>query len=266
MKPVIKASIRERRNAMTGWIVGISAFIAINILVYSSISTQARSLNKALDNLPAGAKALFGSANGDFLSPVGYLNSKLFYLILPLLFTLLAVTLASRLLAREEEDGSIELLLARPLSRTRLLFAKLTAGLVLLLGVGLVTFAVTAICIKTSHYETGLGQVAGAYGLMLLLSLLFGSVAWAVIGIGRFGRRAAVGIACFVALGSYLFTSLESFAGWLKWPAKVLPYHYYDSAGVLNGHINWRHVSGMIIAAIVILALAFIGFRRRDLA
>jgi ABC-2 type transport system permease protein len=248
-----------------GWSIGISAYIALNILVYSSISAQARSLNKALDNLPPAAKALFGS-NGDFLSPVGYLNSKLYYLILPLLFTMLAITLSSHLLAREEQNGTLELLLARPVSRAKLYVAKLVAGLVVLLGVGAITLAVTAICIKTSHYDISLGRVVLANVMTLIMSLLFGAVAWMVVGIGRFGRRASVAIAVFVALGSYLVTSLEGFAHWLHWPAKLLPYHYYQPADILNGRYNWGNAIGMLIAAVILLVIGYYGFRRRDLS
>jgi ABC-2 type transport system permease protein len=265
MKPIIRWSIWERRGTIIGWSAGISAYIAINILVYSSIATQAQALNKALSGLPPTAQALFGTNGGDFLSPVGYLNSKLYYLILPLLFTLLAVNLANSLLAREEQSGTLELLLARPISRGKLLLAKLIAGLIIVALVGLITLAVTAICIQSISYDISPWRVMQAHALTLLLGLLFGAVAWALVGVGRFGRRASVGIAGFIALGSYLFTSLESFASWLKWPAKLLPYHYYQPTAVLEGSFNWRHAGGMLLAALIILGIAFLGFRRRDI-
>jgi ABC-2 type transport system permease protein len=265
MIPIINAGWRDRRGSAIGWVIGIGAYIALNILVYSSISAQAQSLNKALDNLPPAAKALFGSS-GDFLSPVGYLNSKLYYLILPLLFTVLAINLGNHLLAREEQNGTLELLLARPISRNRLLLAKLIAGFIVLVGIGLISLLVTIICIQAINYDVSLWRVTQATGLTLLMSLLFGAVAWALVGIGRFGRRTSTMIASFVALGSYLFTSLEGFAHWLRWPAKFLPYHYYNPTAVLNGAYNWWNAVGFAIATVIILAIAFIGFRGRDLS
>jgi ABC-2 type transport system permease protein len=265
MKPIVRWSLWERRGGAVGWSIGISIYIAINILVYKSIGSQAKVLNQALNNLPAGAKALFGGS-GDFLSPVGYLNSKLYYLILPLLFTMLAITLSSHLLSGEEQSGTLELLLSRPIARSRLLLAKLLSGLIVMLSVGLVALAVTVICLQAINYDVSLWRVTEAMAMTLLISLLFGSVAWAITGIGRFGRRASVGIACFVALGSYLFSSLESFAGWLKWPAKLLPYHYYQPTAILQGNYNWWNAVGMLIATLIIIVIAFLGFRRRDLA
>lgn len=265
MRPIIKTDLRDRRGSALGWSIGIGAYIALNVLVYSSISTQARALNKALDGLPPAAKALFGSS-GDFLSPVGYLNSKLYYLILPLLFTMLAITLSSHLLAREEQNGTLELLLARPVSRAKLYAAKLIAALIVLLGVGLISLLITAICIKASHYDISLGRVVLAHVMTIIMSLLFGAVAWMVVGIGRFGRRTSVAIAVFVALGSYLITSLEGFSHWLRWPAKLLPYHYFQPSDILNGRYNWGNAIGMILASFILLVIGYYGFRHRDLS
>jgi ABC-2 type transport system permease protein len=264
MKPIIEHSLKARRGSVIGWAFGISAYIALNILVYGSIKDQANALNQALQNLPKAAQALFGGSS-DFLSPVGYLNSKLYYLILPLLFTVLAVTLANSLLAREEESRTLELLLSRPVSRSRLLLAKLLTGFIAVLGVGLVSLLVTLACIKAISYDISVWHVIQATAMTVLISLLFGSVAWALVGIGRFGRRASIGIASAVALGSYLLSSLEGFADWLRWPATLLPYHYYDPTAVLRGTYNWWNAFGMIIAALAILTVAFIGFRQRDI-
>ncbi|MBI2368924.1 MAG: MFS transporter [Deltaproteobacteria bacterium] len=50
--------------------------------------------------------------------------------MLPLLLSVLTIGLGSRLLAKEESEGTLELLLARPVSRAKLLAAKAMAGLV----------------------------------------------------------------------------------------------------------------------------------------
>jgi ABC-2 type transport system permease protein len=265
MKPIIRWSLWDRRLAIVSWSAGIGAYIAINILVYSSISGQAEALNKALDNLPVAARSLF-SDSADLLSPAGYLSSKLYYLVLPMLFTILAINISSHLLSREEQDGTLELLLSRPISRSKLLAAKLITGFVVIGAIGLATLLATAICIKASSYDVSLARVVQAQAMTILLALVFGSIAWLFVGLGKFGRRASVGIASFIALGSYLFSSLEGIASWLKWPAKLLPFHYYQPTAVINGTYNWSNAVGLAIAAIIITALAFVAFNRRDIA
>jgi ABC-2 type transport system permease protein len=179
---------------------------------------------------------------------------------------MLAITLSSHLLAREEENKTIELILARPVSRLRFWISKLIAGFIVLAAVGSVSLIATIICLKSSHYDIAISRVVAATIMTLILSLLFGSVAWAVNGLGRFGRRASLGIAWLVLLASYLFTSLEGFANWLRWPAKLLPYHYYQPSSILNGQFTWANAIGMVIASLIILTVGYLGFRQRDIA
>src|SRR5215207_1866462 len=193
MKPIIHWGVRGHRWSIIGWTWGISAYIALNILVYSSIRDQAQDLNKVLTSLPPAAQALFGAQGGNFLSPVGYLSSKLYYLILPLLFTMLAVSLSVKLLGREEQDGTLELLLARPISRGKVLLAKLASAFAISLVVTLLTLAVTIICARAIDYDIETVRLAQAAAMTLLLSLVFGSVAWLALCVGRLGRHASAG-------------------------------------------------------------------------
>jgi ABC-2 type transport system permease protein len=265
MKPIIRWSLWDRRWSIFGWTLGISLYNIVVVTTYSAISGQAQALNKALDNMPASTRALF-SDSGDLLSPVGYLSSKLYYLVLPMLFTILAIMLSSHLLSREEENKTIELLLARPISRAKLLFSKLTSGFIVVVAVAALTLAVTLICVKASGYVIPVWRVVEVTAVMTLMSLLFASVSWLVLALGKVGRRTSIAVASFIALGSYVFSSLETIASWLEWPAKLLPFHYYQPSNILNGTYKWWNAVGMLIATLIITGLAFIVFNRRDLA
>jgi ABC-2 type transport system permease protein len=265
MRPIIRWSLWERRWSIISWSAGIAIYNIVVISVYKSLSGQSQALNKALDSLPNSTRALF-SDTGDLLSPVGYLSSKLYYLVLPMLFIILAINLSNHLLSREEENGTLELILSRPVSRGKLLASKLLSGAAVMLAIGIITTLVTIACLKTTSYDVSILRVVEATGVMLLVSLLFGSVAWLVLAFGRFGRRASIAVASFIALGSYLFSSLESVASWLEWPAKLLPFHYYQPSAIINGSYDWWNAVGLALAFIVITALTFAAFRRRDLA
>ncbi len=67
----------------------------------------------------------------DFISPVGYLNSQLFFLMLPIILGIFAISLGSDALAGEEGRGTLDLLLSTPLSRRKAVlekFATMLAG------------------------------------------------------------------------------------------------------------------------------------------
>lgn len=264
MNPVIRWTLWQRRWSILWWCIGITAFISLELGVYSSIRGQAQQLNAVLERLPESVRALMGG-NTDLFSPVGYLNSRIFYLLLPLMLSILTIGLGSSLIVREETSGTLELLLSRPISRVRLLLSKALAGFLNLLAVWLVGLMSILILVRLVKIDVPLSRVIFAASMAGLLALLFGALAYCVAAFGSIGRGASVGIASLVGLGSYIIASLESSVHWLDWPAKLLPYHYYNPTNILNGAHPWSVVAGYLVIILVLSVISWLTFRRRDL-
>lgn len=265
MIPITRLTLWQRRWTILWWTLGVGLFIAFIFAVYPSIRNSSAQIDKSLQNIPASAKNLFTDTN-DFLSPVGYLSSQCYFLLVPLLFIFLSVSLGSSLLAREEQEGTIELLLSRPVSRNRLLIAKAAAGTIILVVVGLVIAMVGSLLCRVIGFD-GV-KAAGVFFTTIMcldIALLFGMLALAMTALGRLGRGGAIGISVLLALASYLFNSLDKTLTWLVWPARLLPFHYYHPADMLqSGRLNYPEAAGMLIASLVLLSLALAAFRRRD--
>ncbi|MDO8592129.1 MAG: ABC transporter permease [bacterium] len=265
MRPIIKWNLWQRRWSIFWWCMGITAFVSLELGVYSSIRSQAAQLNQALERLPSSVRALMGGSTDPF-SPVGYLNSRLFYLLLPLLLSVLAIGLGSSLIAREESNGTIELLLSRPISRGKLLISKALAGLLVMAVVVIVSTLSILGLVKLVNIDVPLAYVAFAALMASLLALVSGALAFAMCALGNAGRGASIGIACLVGLGGYIVSSLEASVHWLSWPAKALPYHYYNPINVLRGSYTWG-VAAMFLGIIAVLgAISWLAFRRRDIS
>src|SRR4051812_6360705 len=129
MNYVIMWTLKQKKLSILCWCIGIVAFVSLELGVYSSIKGQAAELNQALSNLPSSVRSLFGTS--DLFSPVGYLNSRIYYFLLPLILSVMTIGLGSSLIAKEESSGTIEHLLGRPISRGRLLLAKAVSGLLI---------------------------------------------------------------------------------------------------------------------------------------
>lgn len=262
---IIAAELKRRKWSTLWWCVGIGVFVAFILAVYPSFSDSAAQLDKSLQNIPDSARELFTDTN-DFLSPVGYLSSQCYYLLVPLLFSFLAIGLGSSLVAREEQSHTIELLLSRPVSRTRLLLHKAAAGFIILSVVGLVTALVGGIMLQFITFAGVKPLSVFLVTIMALdFSLLFGALAFMLTAMGRFGRGAAIGISTLLALGGYIIASLDKTLTWLAWPAKFLPFHYYHPADILRGHFTGAEALGMVVVTAVLIFFAWIAFRRRDI-
>lgn len=264
MKPIIRWTTWQRRWSTMWWSISIFAFIFINMIFYPSFKDQAEQLEKTFESLPPAAVQLFGGST-DFFSPIGFLNSQIFFLMLPLLLGILAIGLGSSLIAREEQDKTIELLLARPISRSRLLMSKALAGTAVLAVVTIVGLITTVLISRLVDLDVPSSTIALATLNCFLLALSFGALAFLLTTVGR-ARGASLGIAALIAIGGYLVSSLSGTVDWLKIPAKAFPFHYYQSEAILRETYNWNNA--IFFGAIILLCGVFswLSFRRRDIS
>lgn len=264
MISLIKWNLWQRRLSTFWWILGVSAFNFINLIFYPSFRDQSEELNKSLEQLPRAAKQLFAGSS-DFLSPVGYVNSQIFYFLLPLLISVLAITLGSSLVAKEEREGTIELLLSRPISRAKLIVAKAISGMILIVSITLASFLVIILTAKIVDLEVPIGNMLNTTVAAVALSTCIGSVAFLITMIGKSGKALSVGVSTFIALGGYVVVSLSGTAEWLKIPSKVFPFYYYRSESILRGNFEIKYMIFYIIVITTCSVLSWIFFRRRDL-
>ncbi|HCM52182.1 TPA: hypothetical protein DIS56_03585 [Candidatus Saccharibacteria bacterium] len=263
MWAVLHWTFWQRRWSTLWWCTGVSSFIILSLSFYASFRDQAVQLNEVLSRLPNAAHALISDTT-DFLTPEGFLSARLFYLLLPLLLSILAIGLGSSLIAKEEDRGTLEVLLSRPVSRVKLLAGKALAGLIIVLAVSLVSLITAVVVCRLVKLEVAFDRIILATLLSTLLALVFGVIAFAVAAHGR-ARAASVGIATLFGIASYLISSLDEVVEVLRFPAKLLPYHYYRPGEVLVGNFNWRFVTILVSVIAVLILFSFLSFRQRDL-
>lgn len=264
MRGLITWGLKQRRWFMIWWMVGIFALIFVNLIFYPSFRDQTAELEKTFSQLPDSVSSLI-SDTGDIFSPSGYLSSQVFYLLLPMMLGILSISLGASLIGREENDGTIELLLSRPISRTTLLRSKALIGIVIVVGVGLfgtITTVVMSTLVKLdvpsmNIFLTGLAAI--------LLAVCFGAMALMITTLGRGARVASIAVAALFAFGGYILASLKSNVEWLKWPSKVFPFDYYHPGDILNGTFNWQNLWYMVGFLVLSAAISVVSFRRRDL-
>jgi ABC-2 type transport system permease protein len=266
MMAIIRNELWQRRRGLVWWVVGVMALISIDMLLYKSIKQDTQDLNKLVNSMPAGIKALF-AGNADFFSQTGFLSGRIYYLLLPLLLSIFTIGVGSGLIGKEERQGTLELLLARPLSRIKLLLGKFGAGVVLMAILGFFALLTALICLRPSGIDAvSFKEITLVTLNTILLSALFGTIAFTLSCFGGKVRGMATGLAALIAFGSYLLASLESLVSWIVWPARLLPYHYYNPNGILEGHTyGLKSLLGFGIVIALMLVAAWIGFRRRDI-
>ncbi|HEX4813212.1 MAG TPA: ABC transporter permease subunit [Nonomuraea sp.] len=260
---VIAKSLRDYRRALFWWTAGISAFLSMYVSIYSNVRQDPEVFSaQAMAKFPGALRDLMGGMQ-DLSSGAGYLQSVVYQLFVPMLFIVCATLLANRAIAQPEESGTLELVVALPVDRRRLVLARFAALVTALAVVAVVTLVVVSVAADAADVGVPFERILAAHTGVLLVALFFGTVALTV-GAAT-GRRVVAGAVTGVwAVAGYMVITLGQSVdaiAWLKW---VSPFHYYAEGRPLYEGLPVGDYL-VLAGAVVVLALsAVLAFDRRD--
>jgi ABC-2 type transport system permease protein len=262
-RSVAAQDLYARRRSLLGWSIGIAALAAAMVGFWPAVP-DAPEMERLLEGVPEGLLAVFGIAEvDDLFSPAGYLDSQHFALMAPLLFLILVVGIASRTIAGQEEDGTLEMLLAQPVSRRQVLLQKAAALGVAVSGVTVVQLAALYIAAVAVGLDIGIGPLVAIHVHLLALTLVFGALGLAV-GAGTGSRGTAVGAVAGVGVVGYVVDAFAPIVGWLEPFRPASPFHLYRGADPLGEGLHPPHVAVLLLVAVLLVVVGIAAFERRD--
>jgi ABC-2 type transport system permease protein len=258
--------VRDRRRSFLGWSVAAVLLILMTVVFYPTIRDQP-SITDAVKAMPDALKATFGLDDAVPLSsPEGYLQGRLFALTLPVALVIFAISLGARAIGGSEEDGDLELLLAHPVSRTRVALERGAAVAALVVGLGVVFTALLFALAPPFGALDGIpiGRVVAACAGAVTLALAHGAVAFTTGALtGR--RSTAVAVGTAVAAGGYLLQGLLAAARSPDAARFLSPWHWYLRHNMLVEGVDPVAFLLPLAAVLVLAVVAVVGFGRRDL-
>jgi ABC-2 type transport system permease protein len=245
--------------------VGLAAFGwgALIPTVYVGFSAAFRQLVNS-GTIP---KELLSFGSGNFFTIPGALTLGLEHPLAIAFVGIFAVGASAGAVAGEREKGTLEVLLARPISRRELYVTVMTGVLIL---VGLVVAAmllgqVVGLTIQGLTGEVSLGWMP----LVFLNGLLLWS-AFATFGMAAsvsFDRLSpALGLTMAYLLINYFLEILGSLWRDAAWSQQYSLFHHFNPGKVLTGHADPVDFLVLAIAVVVPIVYALAVFPRRDLA
>ncbi len=263
MPEIFRRALRDRSRTLVAWSIGTMLYIAMIAAVFPSIKSSP-GFDQLTRQYPEVLKHLFGMTGSiNLTTGPGYLDTELFSAMLPLFVIALAIGTGAGTLAGEHEQGLLELVVSRPLSRRSVVLWKTAA-----MGVEVMVFAtVMAVSIAVADPIVGFSLdfanlFTAALGLAGL-GLVYGCLSLAV-GAATRHRASAIGVPAAAGAVAYLIAGLAGLASWLSPFRYVSPFHYAGRAPLQSG----VDVTGLVVLAGVSVALAVIAvvvFQRRDM-
>lgn len=214
MRSIYAKALWDQRRSLPAWAAALSALVLLESAMWPWMADMP-DFDAYLQDFPPAMREMFSLE--EMTTGQGFLNAELFSLVLPMLMVVFGITHGARMVAGEEQAGTLDLLLVTPLTTTRLLVQELAA---LVTGVALLGLAVlVSTLVGTAAF--GLGITAGAaFSGSLAITLLgieLGAVA--LVAGALTGRRGvALGVASAVGLAAYVLyvagVFVEELASW----------------------------------------------------
>lgn len=265
LRSVFAKRIWDRKRGYIWWTAGLGTLTLITAGFWPSIDQGAEDFRKLLENMPQGILSLFGSADAAaLLTPSGFLNTRLYASIGAIVICLFAASMGTAAIAGEEKEGTLDLLLAQPLSRARVMLESFAATATLTFGLALAVGAI--LLILNPMVDTGLSiwNILWATIGVTILGLVFGATALALGGLGA-GRGTVIGVSSGLVLGTWFINGLAPLVSELAWLQKVTPFYWFLETKPLDGGLG---VELLLLVAVVgaLIGLAVWSFDGRDIA
>ena len=262
MWSIFKHKLLNNWLVILGWGIGLGFLGYFMIDIYETFIEQNIDLAEMMAVIPAEFMTFFGG-NADLTSPEGFLTIE-FFSYIPVILGILIISHATSLITGEEEEGTLELVIAQPISRTAVFWSKVSAlviSLVLILAITWMGFVIGVIF--SESFELSLGDLLNPFislfalllyflGLSLLLSMILPS------------SKSASFVTVLFLISGYFVTSLSMIEKRLEVINLFSPLRYYQTGEALSG-LKSGYLLILFYYAIIYILLAWFVFVKRDL-
>ncbi len=261
MFTIFNQSLRRWKWQIIGWGSSLLVIAMYLMWLYKPMMKQQAQVKALFDAYGKEMLSFFGGTV-DIFSAGGYLNFG-FFSYIPVVLGILALLLGAGLVVADEEKGTLDLILAHPISRTALFWGRWLALVAALMAVLVLTWAGFAVGLPWTGLNATVWQLLLPHIALFSILLLFSSLAlWLSLVLPS--RTLAASVTAALLVASYLVTSLASVNAKLEPLNQFSPLKSYQGGSAING----LHIGPLLSSCGIALGFALLGwllFLRRDI-
>jgi ABC-2 type transport system permease protein len=245
------------------WSISQAAMIFLFTWIFSSIAVDAALLTETLSQFPKELLIAFGMENLDLATVLGFFSFA--FLFSQILLALQAANYGFGILSVEERELTADFLLAKPISRRRILFSKVLSAFTGLTITNIVVWISSFVFINMFKGDR-------TYETSTLLKLLLGIVVFQLVflTLGMFISllvkrvRNVTPFSMGLAFGMYVLSAFGGMLGDVKLEL-ITPFKHFDPGYIISNQAYpstlWISVAYIVVSAIGTYVL----YQRRDI-
>lgn len=262
---VFKRELRRNLKAFLIWTVSTAMFLAMIVAFYPYIADNAMDYERMLEQLPPAMLSAFNLDQLSLADPLGWYGTEGYVLFL-IFASVYAIQLGAGILSKEEDERTIDFLLAKPISRAQIVWEKIWGMNIYLLFFNVICSAVTFVgleMVKQQAYDrlTLLYLFTAAY----MVQIVFASLGL-LMSVFITKAKAILPLSIGIALGSYIISVMAKMSEQVESLKYFTPFSYAEAGEIVsNGRLSpvYMALSLFLIAASLYGTLYF--YQRKDI-
>jgi ABC-2 type transport system permease protein len=260
---VFLRELQAYRKSTLIWAGSLSAIALVFMGLYPAFSADVEGLNKVLENFPTAIRALVNISAETFLSVLGFYGYLLGFAVLAA--SIQAMNLGVGVISKEGSGKTADFLLSKPITRTRVMSAKLGAALVAILFTNAVFIVVSYVAVTVASSKSFASvTLLLMSSTMLLVQLIFLALG-ALFSVTIPKIKSVIAVSLPTVFAFYIIgvigDVLENVE--VRW---VSPFRYYDPMYIItNKGFETKYVVIEAVFVIVALVATYVIFVRKDI-
>lgn len=255
--------LKTYRKSTIIWSLSLIAIMIIFMSMYSTFAEDAKGFMKIVENYPEAIRNAMGFNQENFFTILGFYSFPLSFITL--CAAIQAMNLGTSIVNKEVREKTVDFLLTKPVTRTKILTAKLLAAFVSIVVTNIFYFAAAsfvALQVQTDDFSLKIF-------LLLSLTIFFIQLIFLTLGIiisvivQKIKSVLTVSLAtvfAFYFVGMFSDTTGDEVKRYFS------PFKYFDNAYIMK-HSSYEITFLIAGAVIIILAIAtsYVVYSKKDI-
>ncbi|MGB4661911.1 MAG: ABC transporter permease subunit [Mobilitalea sp.] len=245
------------------WIFSICGIMMFFMAFFQIIKADMDNYMKFINNFPASVKIIMGFLFEDFSTPIGFHNFAFTYSAL--LGVIQAMNLGVGIVSKEERERTADFLMTKPVSRVRIINAKLFAVLTIFVITNLCyLFASSFTVLSLSEMKPDMTKLYLVDFSLFMMQIIFFSIGL-MVSILMKKVRAVLPVSLgmvfvFYAISAFAVTSKEDKLRYLT------PFQYFTSSHIMDfGNYELSFLLTGIGIAVVSIAISYYRYCNKNI-
>lgn len=255
--------MKAHRKSLIIWGICIILMIVSGMAKYTSVYSG-DSMNELINKMPKGLQAIMGGGALNLSKASGFYGMLFLYLVL--MATIHAAMLGADIISKEERDKTFEFLMVKPLSRKKIITAKLLAAILNIAIFNIINLIFSIIMVSIyAKGESVTSNIAILMVGMFILQLMFLFIGTAIAAVSK-SPKTATSLSTGILLVTFILSIIIDLNEKLINLKYLTPFKYYEAKNLMYG--GGLDPVFLILSLVIIAVLFFATYRfyeNRDL-